>query len=70
MNTGGRSTRRSDSLFAGGALLMIVCCAVGPAVLGAVAGSLIGGWLGIACALLLAAGAALALRRRRSETKC
>jgi hypothetical protein len=43
---------------------MIFCCAVGPAVIGAAAGSAIGGWLGIACAVLLAAGAGLLIRRR------
>jgi hypothetical protein len=58
------TSRRSDGLLAGGALLMILCCAVGPAVIGAAAGSAIGGWLGIACAVLLAAGAGLLIRRR------
>jgi hypothetical protein len=48
----------------GGALLMVLCCAVGPAVIGAGAGSAIGGWLGIACALVLAGGAALLIHRR------
>jgi hypothetical protein len=43
---------------------MVLCCAVGPAVIGAVAGSAIGGWLGIACAVLLAAGVGLVLHRR------
>jgi hypothetical protein len=42
----------------------VLCCAVGPAVIGAVAGTAIGGWLGIACAVLLAAGVGLALHRR------
>jgi hypothetical protein len=43
---------------------MVVCCAVGPAVLGAVAGSALGGWLGIACAGIVAAGLGLILHRR------
>jgi hypothetical protein len=42
----------------------VLCCAVGPAVIGAVAGTAIGGWLGIVCALILAAGIGLFLQRR------
>jgi hypothetical protein len=42
----------------GGGLLMVLGCAIGPAVIGAVAGSAIGGWLGIACAVILAAAVA------------
>jgi hypothetical protein len=60
----------SDPLIAGGALLMVICCAVGPAVLGAAAGSLIGGWLGIVCALLIAGAVALVLRRRTRRGEC
>ena len=33
-------------------------------IVGAVAGTAIGGWLGIACAVILAAGVGLALQRR------
>jgi outer membrane lipoprotein SlyB len=47
----------------GGGVLMVLCCAVGPAVIGAVAGSAIGGWLGIACAVILAAVVGLILHR-------
>jgi outer membrane lipoprotein SlyB len=55
----------------GGGVLMVVCCAVGPAVIGAVAGSAIGGWLGIACAVILAAVVGLILHRRtRSRGSC
>jgi hypothetical protein len=64
------STRRSDRLLAGGALVMILCCAVGPAVIGAAAGSAIGGWLGIVCAVVLAAGAGLVIHRRRGRKSC
>jgi hypothetical protein len=56
--------RRTDAALAAGSMLMLLCCAVGPAVIGAVAGAPIGGWLGIACAVLLAAGVGLALHRR------
>ena len=62
--------RRGDGLLAGGALLMVLCCAVGPAVIGAAAGSAIGGWLGIACAVLLALGAGLFIHRRRGQEGC
>lgn len=59
------SARRADAaLAAGGGVLMVLCCAVGPAVIGAVAGTAIGGWLGIVCALILAAGIGLFLHRR------
>jgi hypothetical protein len=58
------SARRTDAALAAGSVLMVLCCAVGPAVIGAVAGTAIGGWLGIACALILAAGAGLFLHRR------
>jgi Mn2+/Fe2+ NRAMP family transporter len=56
--------RRSDAALAGAGVLMILCCAVGPAVFGAVAGSVIGGWPGIACAVILAAAVGLILHRR------
>ncbi len=56
--------RRSDAALAAGGVLMVLCCAVGPAVIGAVAGTAVGGWLGLACAVVLAAGVGLALHRR------
>jgi hypothetical protein len=58
------SARRADAALAPGGVLMVLCCAVGPAVIGAVAGTAIGGWLGIACALIIAAGAGFFLHRR------
>jgi outer membrane lipoprotein SlyB len=62
--------RRSDLALVGG-VLMVLCCAIGPAVIGAVAGSAIGGWLGIACAIILAAIVGLILHRRtRSRGGC
>ena len=64
MSADGNSGRRTDAALLGGGVLMILCCAVGPAVIGAVAGSAIGGWLGIACAVILAATVGLALHRR------
>jgi hypothetical protein len=60
-------TPRSEVALTGAGLLMILCCAVGPAVVGAVAGGAIGGWLGIACAVLVAGLVALVLHRRRSR---
>jgi hypothetical protein len=49
---------------------MVLCCAVGPAVIGAAAGSAIGGWLGIACAVLVAALVGLFLHRRNRTRGC
>jgi hypothetical protein len=57
------SDRQSTALAAGG-VLMVLCCAAGPAVIGAIAGTAIGGWLGIVCALILAAGIGVFLHRR------
>jgi hypothetical protein len=56
--------RGTDLALAGGGLLMVLCCAIGPALIGAVAGSAIGGWLGIACAAILATIVGLVVRRR------
>jgi hypothetical protein len=56
--------RRSNTALASAGILMVLCCAVGPAVIGAVAGSAIGGWLGIACAVLLAGIIGLVMHRR------
>jgi hypothetical protein len=66
-----RRGRGSNLALIGGGLLMVLCCAVGPAVIGAVAGSAIGGWLGIACAVVLAAVVGLVVHRRvRSRDGC
>ena len=62
--------RSKDGLLVGGALLMVICCAVLPAAIGAAAGSAIGGWLGITCAVVLAAGVGLFLHRRRGRDSC
>lgn len=59
-----------SSVIGGAAILMLLCCAVGPAVLGAAAGSVIGGWLGVACAVLLAGGVGLVLHRRSRNGRC
>jgi outer membrane lipoprotein SlyB len=56
--------RRPNAALAGAGILMVLCCAVGPAVIGAVAGSAIGGWLGVACAVVLTAVVGLVLHRR------
>ena len=63
MSAGRGAGRGSDVALVGGGVL-ILCCAVGPAVIGAVAGSAIGGWLGIACAVIVAAAVGLILQRR------
>jgi hypothetical protein len=62
--------RKTDAALAGAGLLMVLCCAVGPAVVGAVAGGVVGGWLGIACAVLLAGLLGVALHRRRGRRGC
>jgi hypothetical protein len=62
---------RSDTALAGAGVLVVLCCAVGPAVIGAVAGSAIGGWLGIACAVVVAGAVGLVLHRRvRRRGRC
>lgn len=70
MNAEPKPNRKADGALAGTVLLMILCCAVGPAVLGAAAGSLVGGWLGVVCALALAAGVVVVMHRRRRGTGC
>jgi hypothetical protein len=62
--------RSSTSILAGGAVLMVLCCAIGPAAIGAAAGGLIGGWLGVACAVVVAAVAVLLLRSARGRGDC
>lgn len=65
------ATGSSTGLFAGAGLLMVLCCALAPALLGAGAGSVIGGWLGILAGCLLAAGVGLGLYlRRRTRGGC
>jgi hypothetical protein len=59
-------TRRDDAFAAVAVVVMVACCAA-PAVLGAAAGSLIGGWVGIAVACALALGGLVLLRRRRKR---
>ena len=56
--------RGSNAALTGAGILMVLCCAVAPAVIGAFAGSAIGGWLGIACAVIVAALVGFALHRR------
>ena len=64
MSDASKPPSRTDVTLVAGGLLMVLCCAIGPAVIGAVAGSAIGGWLGIACAVILAAAVGLILHRR------
>jgi hypothetical protein len=54
----------TDRTLLGAGVVTVLCCAIGPAVIGAVAGSALGGWLGIACAAVLAAAGAVVMRRR------
>lgn len=64
MSASNQARPGTDVALVGGGLVMVLCCAVGPAVMGAVAGSAIGGWLGIACAVNLTALMGLVVRRR------
>ena len=71
MSANPKPHRGSNYALFGGGVLMVLCCAVGPAVIGAAAGSAIGGWLGIACAVILAAVVGLIFHRRnRSRGGC
>jgi len=68
MSAQSKPRNRTDFALVGGGLLMVLCCAVGPAVIGAVAGSAIGGWLGIVCAVILAAVVGFILHRRTRKS--
>jgi hypothetical protein len=69
MSAANEPRRRSDAALAGAGVLMVLCCAIAPAVIGAVAGGAIGGWLGIACAVVLAAAVGFFLHRRTHGPK-
>jgi len=58
------SAERSRTLLGGAGVLMVLCCAIAPAAIGAVAGMALGGWLGIVAAVGVAAAVVLALRLR------
>jgi drug/metabolite transporter (DMT)-like permease len=60
---------RGGKLFGVAGVLMVLCCAVGPAVLGAAAGAAIGNMLGIAAAVLVALASVLLVRRWRGGGK-
>ncbi len=66
-----KTVGKGGAAMAGAGFLMVLCCAAGPAVIGAVAGGVIGGWLGIGAAVVVAAGIGVALqRRRRTKSTC
>jgi hypothetical protein len=64
--------KKGGTLTAGLGVLMVLCCLAGPAVVGAVAGSAIGGWLGMLAAVVvaLAVGGALTWRARSRGRAC
>jgi hypothetical protein len=66
----GRSSRGGGVALTGAGIVMILCCAVGPAVLGAAAGSVVGGWIGVTIACVLAGVAGLGLYLRRGRSGC
>lgn len=67
-----RTARGTDAAVIAGGVLMVLCCAVGPAAIGAAAGNLLGGWVGIACAVGVAAilGSVVHRRARRRGRGC
>ena len=66
-----RPTGRTGSLFGIAGVIMALCCLAGPAVLGAVAGTAIGSWVGIVARVAVALAAAALLRyRRTNNTGC
>jgi hypothetical protein len=58
--------RRTDAITVAAATFLVICCAA-PTAVGAAAGSIIGGWLGIVAACLVAVAVSLAVRRRRGK---
>lgn len=70
MSTPSPDSPRSIAGVTAAALIMIACCAAGPAALGALAGSVIGGWLGIVCAVVFAGAVGVLLERRRRAGGC
>lgn len=67
-----KTGRRKTGALLGAGLLMVLCCAIGPALIGAAAGAAIGGWVGIAAACLIATAVAVGvhLQRRRRGGHC
>jgi hypothetical protein len=65
----GTAEGRTGSLFGVAGVIMALCCLAGPAVLGAVAGTAIGSWLGLVAAVAVALAAAALLRYRRTHSK-
>jgi hypothetical protein len=57
------SPRSSDRALLGAGIVMVLCCAVGPAVIGTIAGGALGGWLGVLCAVVVATVAAVVMHR-------
>lgn len=68
--TASKAEKTGSGVLIGGALLMVLCCAVLPAGVGAAAGGAIGGWIGIVCAVIVAAAVALFIHRRRGNNAC
>ena len=62
----GRRAASGLGALAGFGMLGLLCCIALPAALGAIAGSAIGGVLGVAAAAAIAIGAGLLVRHRRA----
>ena len=65
-----KPSRGGDFALTAAGILMILRCAVVPAVLGATAGSLVGGWLGVTIACVLAGAVGIVLYLRRGRNGC
>jgi hypothetical protein len=68
-----QSTQQPSTLVTGGiGFLMVLCCLAGPAVIGAIGGTAIGGALGIAAAVVIALAVAglIPWRSRRKGAAC
>jgi hypothetical protein len=59
------NAQQRKTLFTGGlGILMVLCCLAGPAVIGAIGGSAIGGVFGVGAAVVIALALAAVLRWR------
>jgi hypothetical protein len=71
VNPDSNAQQRKTLLTGGFGFLMVLCCLAGPAVIGAIGGSAIGGVLGVTAAVVIALAVAVVLRwRGKSGRAC
>jgi hypothetical protein len=63
-------SRRSVEALVGAGLLIALCCTIAPVVLGALAGSALGGWIGVASAAVVALALLVLRSRARRGSRC